>query len=339
MTPTQDEHDVRDWLHGTAERTPLRPLDSARLLERGRRGRLRRRLFASAGATATVAAVAVAATLLPDLNGTDRVAPAASPTPSKTATQRSGDFTPVPGVPHGEAALAQLSTEEATRRCLIRYPGIRRPLDSIFLRTGFPVRYTPAIGQRDQSCTIPGDSRPSAALVAAAVADPLPSTPAGILRNCSVLMWHDLTAWRVATFDRQPGVQLIAVVLSPSGKHVANCHLTPEGYRGTANYGTGVSGTWATATYGRQELEHFGGQGTQRCADSGSSNCMGWQYYDAGRVDSKIARIRVTAKNGRAHDIAVRDGWFAFAWADGNPSGGPDPTVMAYDAKGRQVFP
>jgi hypothetical protein len=355
-----DEDEARGVLRTLVEREHFEPIAPAPMLDRSRRTRRRRRWVTGGVAVAAVLTVSMGATLLPDLGEQSRGAEgAASPT---TADQP--PFMPLPGVPRGEAALVgsgregSLSAAEATRRCRLRYPGERFALDSSAaqtLRTGRIIQVHRG-DKRLIECQVPGDSRPSAAVVAAAAADPLPASDSGLLRNCSVQMWHDLTSWRIVARDRDPAGQVILIAVSPSGRYRADCHLATgplttfdgrdSGIRPTAPYA--AEKRWGTPEQLRQmALEHLGAQGSQTCGiQQGFQTvtrleCVGFVYHETAQIPQNVARVRFTAKDGRTHDVTVgEDGLYAFAWTDGSTRvGGLNLTVTAYDAKGNVVWP
>jgi hypothetical protein len=76
--------------------------------------------------------------------------------------------------------------------------------------------------------------------------------------------------------------------------------------------------------------------GFQTCSDP-TRKCAGWVYPVGGRVDPKITRIRITAVNGKHHEVMVKNGWFALYWGDGDSKGVPGATVTAYDRNGAVV--
>ena len=210
--------------HADADHTPHLDLDA--IVRTGDRRR-RRRQGALTGLVAAAAVVALVATMVPRPDARTPEPPAGSP----GRTTAAPDFTPLPGVPPGDQALADLGNAEVVRRCLLRgtrvWPDDQR-LGIAPQSTGLTV-ITNKVGERPRLCTIPGDSQPSAALVAAAAADPLPADDARLLRNCAVKIWHDLDGWRVLAKDTQPGVGTNLVALSPSRRFVLRCTLTARG--------------------------------------------------------------------------------------------------------------
>ncbi|GAA1581128.1 hypothetical protein GCM10009789_38740 [Kribbella sancticallisti] len=317
--------DVRDLgaqLHRLAATDPLDPIDATALLERSRRRKRRRRLRSIGGVTAGVAAVALAASLMPNLstaNDDPRVAGSVTPKPV-TITKAAGDsFTSVPGVPRGEAGLAgPLPMAETIRRCTLRYPQNKRPLKHKGQwAVGETLPYVLQPGDRPMMCTIPGGDKPSDQLVAAARRDPMPSSPAAQLRNCSVLFWSDLTNWRVVASETAPGVGTALMALSPSGRKVLNCQLGPKTGDNATPLGAGP-GIYPATNYDTAKIEPWIG-GHLDCPTYGVP-CRGFAYVGAGRVSPKVTRMRIEPTNGTpGHDVMVRDGWYAVAWfAKGN---------------------
>ncbi|WP_427886692.1 hypothetical protein ACQHIV_28255 [Kribbella sp. GL6] len=324
--------DIGAELRRLANTDPLDPIDGHDLLTRGRRSRRRRRLLSAGGGIVGVAAVAVAASLLPHA-GTASDQPAVSGPRTPATTAKQADFTAVPGVPRGEAGIGlKLSKADAMRLCEVRYPQYHQPF-----RANFPWRTTMTVMRQLTTgdpaaaslCTIPGGDRPSAALIAAAQQDPLPTTEAGQLRNCSVQFWSDLTKWKVVARETQPGAGASLIALSPSGRLVAECQLRTK-WTPAAESGSGI---YPVATLTPQPFDqNFDLPGGQQCATI--KPCPGWAYLDSGRVASNIARIRIEPVAGGKHDIPVTDGWYAVAWLNGNKQGLPDAKLTAYDKHG-----
>lgn len=324
-----------DRLAGT---DPLGPINATALLERGRRGKRRRRLFAGGGAVAGIAAVAVAASLVPNLGnaskepvvsktGTPTVAPA-------TVTALDRNFDSVPGVSRGEAAVGEkLTNAEANRRCKLRYPQIERTLMKADWYSGSTASYNRTAALPPLLCTIPGGDMPSADLVKIAKQDPQPSTEAAQLRNCSVLFWSDLSRWRVMASETAAGHSTTLLAISPSGRKVVSCNLGPELGDNAAALGSGPGIFPVELTERRPFDEHFLTSGGQVCRTGG---CRGWLYQDSGRVASNIAKIRIEpVRGGKVHDVPVRDGWFAVSWINGDPQGTASAKLTAYDKAGK----
>lgn len=334
-----DDQEIGAELRRLAAADPLDPISSASLLERGRRGRRRRKVFSTGGVVAAVAAVAVSAAVLPGLGSghvKDHGQVATTPTPTTpttptTARANSGLFTPLPGVPSGDAGLGQLTKKEADRRCVLRY-GRGGNMKNTSYRAGSLVLYVNAQGIPDtfRTCRVPGDSRPTAAAIAKAKGDPMPAGAAGQLRNCSVQFWHDLTNWKVVTSDTAKGAGISLIALSPSGRYAVRCQLEPT-FRATGT-GTGT-GITTVATDFLYNLDYVAFAGGRVCP---GTPCLGWHYLEGGRVSSDVARIRIQAKwSGQHHDLTVTDGWYALSWINGDPKGRMDATITAYDKNGK----
>jgi hypothetical protein len=333
--------DVRDLgaqLHRLAATDPLDPIDATALLERSRRSKRRRKLLSIGGVTAGVAAVALAASLLPNLGTANDPGVADSVMPKSDATtEAAGDsFTAVPGVPRGEAGLAgPLPMAETIRRCALRYPHNKRPLK---YKGQWPVgqtlTYVLQRGDRPMMCTIPGGDKPSDQLVAAARRDPMPSSPAAQLRNCSVLFWSDLTNWRVVASETAPGVGAALMAVSPSGRKVLDCQLAPKIGDDATPFGSGPGIYPATNYYDTAKIEPWIG-GHLGCPTYGVP-CKGFAYMGEGRVSPKVTRMRIEPTNGTPrHDVTVRDGWYAVAWfAEGNFTEW-GAKITAYDKAGK----
>ncbi|NEA34087.1 hypothetical protein [Streptomyces sp. SID13031] len=309
---------------------PLLQIDAIGLLERGRRGRRRRRVASISGLAAGVAAIAVGAALVPDIGAGHR-----EPAATSTATAEAL-FTPMPGVPQGEAALGLLSQKEAARRCAVRYSTIRLrdgdfPAWSAHASIGIPIPVPGGNPDQRPGCIIPGDSKPTAKAVALAAKDPVPQTADGQLRNCSVQFWHDLTKWRVVTTDRvNTTLNLLAV--SPTGRSAVNCTLRVSG--GEDFWGKSLRLSIRTAQ--EEELLPLASVGARGSSMFCPPNtCTSFTYNNFGRVDPAIARIQVKAQDGATHDIAVANGWFSIAWRHGLPDEQKKATLTAYDATGQ----
>ncbi|TCC52586.1 hypothetical protein E0H75_02150 [Kribbella capetownensis] len=327
-----DTQDVGAELRRLAKNDPLGPIDGTALLHRGRAARRRRRMLSAGGGVVAVAAVATAASLLPKVVATD---PEAGVAGTNTPVARV-DFTAVPGVPRGEAGVgAKLTEAEVARRCALRYPQIKRPIRTpSFAYSSATVFYQPQKGSPDAKCTIPGGDKPSAELVAAAGRDPMPTTDAGRLRNCSVLFWTDMTRWRIVASDTAPARATNLVAVSPSGAKFVDCTLVPRP-DGTATPDGSGPMVFASAVYAREAFDdkfaQFSVLGGQAC-----SECKSTYFSGFGRLSSAaIARIRVApAGSGNVHDIAVRDGYYALSWIDPDLREVGPVTLTAYDKTG-----
>src|SRR5262249_32932366 len=153
------------------------------------------------------------------------------------------------------------------RRCALRHPEVKKPLRGTGpSRSGDSLTYEVQNGEKFVACIVPGGGKPSAALIAAAAKDPVPATTAGQLRNCSALIWGDLTRWRVVASDqskRRATTSLVAI--SPSGRKVVACQLQPPrpgmptaNEEGNSRFIT--SGSY-TADKGSTQMELSGGFG------------------------------------------------------------------------------
>ncbi|WP_410786073.1 hypothetical protein [Kribbella sp. C-35] len=334
----EDVREVSAELHRLAESEELEPFDTGALLARGHRGRRRRKIVAVGGAVTGVAAIALAATLLPGLIQAGGKPPVAGDQ-SSTAL-----FESVQGIPRGEEGVGQRMTmAEAQRRCALRFPdekrGFEKPYDGPFV--GQRLSYTITIGQRMRMCTVPGGDKPTAALLAQVAKDPLPTTPAGQLRHCSVQTWVDVTGWRVTASARssETGASLLTAV-SPSGKTAIACEIdksTLDGgmiTQGTTlipldhlRYDSNVY-THATATAPAQLWTgvNIGG------------NKSGYTTLAWGRINGNATRIQLRMDAKTKTDVPVTDGWFAYYWkTPPTPAKIADLRITAYDRNGRIV--
>ena len=343
----EDVREISAELHRLADSEPLDPFDTAQVLRRGQRGRRRRKLLGVGGAITGVAAIAVAASLLPNVNSADDKPPAAK----DTRTQNAG-FGPVPGVPSGEAGADQRITKaEATRRCSLQNPGEKRPLQGATdgkARSGHLMMYEVENGQKYAQCTVPGGDRPSAALVAAAAKDPLPARMADKLRNCSVISWIDVTDWHVVASDQSKEMQKAAIVaISPSGHKVVNCELSaekgplPEMERSaTFTTLTNLNGSDPVLDPADKSVRadmYAAGGGGGGC-DKGICSTYGMTGW--GRVKSTAATtVRLRIGSGRAYEVPVgRGGWFTFTWTTkAKYKITEHPKVAAYDRNGKVI--
>ncbi|WP_328329326.1 hypothetical protein OHA70_05775 [Kribbella sp. NBC_00382] len=329
----QNDPEIGAELDRLANGDPLAPVDVTGLLQRGRRGRRRRRIASASGLAAGVAVIAVGAALVPDIGAAQRE-PAA-------AGAGAALFTPMPGVPQGEAALGKITRAEAERRCTIRY-GVQ-PLatfhPSVYRATmGLMSRVPGKKNMFGPGCVVPGDSKPTAAALAKVKADPAPRTADGQLLSCSVLLWHDLTKWRVVSTEQGAtdlGRVLRMLAVSPTGRSAASCDLPLSGQAMPLM----KSSTPSIRTAQNEPLMSLSGVGVYE--GSGQigckSNCTGWTYTNFGRVDPAITRIHFKAVNGATHDLTVANGWYALWWANGDPKSRRAATVTAYNASGRPL--
>ncbi|MEU4396203.1 hypothetical protein [Kribbella sp. NPDC023855] len=355
----EDTREVSAELRRLADAAPLDQFDTVTVLTRGRRGLRRRRILGAGGAVAGVAAAALAVTFIPNLTA----ATSEQPGVAGTETENS-QFSPVPGVPRGEdGAGQQITKEEAERRCALRYGGTKYPLeqytgDSAGFRSvsahGYDGRKSSELPGRF-GCLIPGGDKPSAALVAAATADPDPKTAAGQLRNCSVKAWVDMTKWHIQVSDRldqraegmfPPFRATLLIATSPSGKTAIICQ--PRGgerMEGKA-YGWGVTAVrldrpapddprvpWPDGTRA-QEIGAMFLQSSD-CNDTGKvcarSLPIGW-----GRAPADTAKVVVQVGSGPKYEAPFKDGWFVFTPLDKTSHASSDRmTVRAYDKNGK----
>ncbi|GAB2633853.1 hypothetical protein [Kribbella swartbergensis] len=330
----EDVREVGAELRRLAEAEPLDPFDPAELLARGRRGRRRRKVLTAGGAIAGMAVVALAASLLPDLGS-------AGDQPQVADHQAEQSlFEPVPGVPRGEAGADQPVTKaEAARRCALRNPGEKRPLRlGSNTESGRTVLYDIKIGETAEVrwCKVPGGDKPSAALVAAAAQDPLPTSVAGQLRNCSVQLWVDLTGWKVMASDQSRSLGSVLVAVSPSGRKAVACYLSSTRPAGPA--GPGANSMFVTLDSLDQSDPIFTPATASRRADlfaggGGGSTFAGW-----GRVASNASRIVLQLGPGPGHEVPVDDGWFAVSWQKpGNANKVSPLKITAYDKAGKVI--
>ncbi|MEV8377764.1 hypothetical protein AB0P21_33805 [Kribbella sp. NPDC056861] len=344
----EDTRTVSAELHRLTDAEPLDHFDTATVLTRGHRGLRRRRFLGAGGAIAGVAVVALAVAVIPNLTpGGDE--------PGVAGTENS-QFSPVPGVPRGEDGAAQrISKQEAERRCSLRYPGVETSLKGT---TGFrsvsSQFFAPKGGGSGGPyfCTIPGGDKPSAALVAAAKADPLPKNAADQLRNCSVNAWVDMTKWHIQVSDRlnleseknyRGFSRALLIATSPSGRTAIACQLPTDEVRGSG-YGWGVTalrlddlGTdypriqWPDGSLGK-EIATILPEGTD-CEGTvcGRSLPSGW-----GRAPVGTAKIVVQIGSGPKYESPLEGGWFAFTALDKNShSSNESLKVRAYDKDGK----
>jgi hypothetical protein len=341
----EDVREVGAELHRLAESEPLDPFDTGALLARGRRGRRRRKILTLSGAVAGVAVIALAATLLPNLGAAGK-----QPEVAKDQAQESL-FEPVPGVPGGEASVGKpMTMAEAERRCAQRFADETRSLQKPHEgpRSGQRMSYQVVIGDRMRMCTVPGGDKPSAALLAEVAKDPVPTTAAGQLRNCSAQTWVDVTGWRVMASARSSRLETaLLVAVSPSGRTAISCEINEGSLDGgTVSQGTQLMVlndlrydnnviTPATATKPAEQwsLLNIGGIG---CAGTPCRKLYathGW-----GRINGDATRVRLQMDAKTKTDVPVTDGWFAYNWVTPPTAAGiSDLSIVAYDEGGKVV--
>ncbi|NEA30633.1 hypothetical protein [Streptomyces sp. SID13031] len=336
-----DVREVGAELHRLAEAEELDAFDSGALVQRGRRGRRRRKLLTAGGAVAGVAVVALAASVLPNLGGEgNQVGVAGHPGQSSL-------FEPVPGVPSGEAGAGQTITKaEAARRCALRYPKEKRPLqgEGDHPKSGQVAMYKTAIGEKYAVCTIPGGDKPTAALVAAAAKDPLPTTAAGQLRNCSVETWVDLTGWQLMAVDQSKRLATTSLVaVSPSGRKAVACQLgSKEEWTEVGDFQFLTLGSLdpnepvLAPAKGSQHADLYAGGGGGGGFCPGTPCTNDYHFTGWGRVSSKATKVVLQLSPGATHTVPVKDGWFAVSWL--TPGVGKFATKLtAYDKTGKIV--
>ncbi|GAA1581309.1 hypothetical protein GCM10009789_38970 [Kribbella sancticallisti] len=344
----EDTREVSAELRRLVDSEPPDHSDTGAILTRGRRGLRRRRLLSAGGAVAGVAAAALAVTFIPNLTTADE-----EPGVASTQTENP-QFSAVPGVPRGEDGAGQrISRQEAERRCALRYPGPKYPLmahtgRSAGFRSVSTGRYdmrkgpVPA-GHPGGPCMIPGGDEPSAALVAAAKADPFPKNPADQLRNCSVDAWVDMTKWRIQVSDRLEQApeerypafkESVLVAISPSGKTAISCGTMGVTAVRLDDLGTDYPRIeWPDGTLGREIAAML--LGSFDCDPTGKfcdrSLPMGW-----GRAPENTTKVVVQVGSGPKYEAPLNDRWFAFTALDKTKHSSRDRmTVRAYDKDGK----
>lgn len=357
MSDTDDE--IRTLLRQMADDEEFEPVPLVPLMTRGRRGLFRRRVFTTVVAGAAVAAVAMAASTLPNLAGPRQEPPVAA-------------STRLPGVQPGDAALQPVAMTEALRRCRLQWSAVAgqdvgaiSPTSTFVPQkyttevsgTAYPGRVQTVINTRSQvfSCLIPGDYEPPATDLALAAGDAaLPTDDAGLLRRCSTTFWHDLSGWQVVARQVDGNTLAQAVVLSPSRRYVAHCTVTAPTLREAILDGPAkrpaieaieVIASPAPTTTARQYNVStladsvFGVEGGSACAKD-TKRCSSWLFYGSGRTPAQVNRMELQA-GGKVESIEVTDGWFAVAFevavtdAAGRP--GKIGPLTAYDDNGAMI--
>jgi hypothetical protein len=204
------------------------------------------------------------------------------------------------------------------------------------------VSYQSKSGDRDglHFCNVPGGDKPSATLIAAAAKDPLPDTTAGVLRNCSVQAWVDLTGWRVMASDRYESKRFasaIVVAVSPSGRKAVACNLVPPPPQESGHKADVANNRFFTLdALDKDDPYLLPVKGSARAdlfsAGGGKSTYTGW-----GRVASNATKVQLRLGSGPVHEAPVNDGWFAIARANPTEAGGDFGVLKAYDKAGKLV--
>ncbi|GAA1681290.1 hypothetical protein ACFTSF_34120 [Kribbella sp. NPDC056951] len=340
-----NDPEVSAELHRLADAEPLAPFDTTAVLTRGQRGVRRRRYLTVGGSIAGVAAIALAATLLP---GNSQ----AGEPPVAGEQKKEVWFEAVPGVPRGEASVGQrLTAAEANRRCGVKFndPKIKlsTPYDGPF--SGQALTPKPEVGQRMLTCIVPGGDKPTQALLDQVKKDGVPKDPAAQLRNCSVQAWVDMTGWSVKATTRSSRIekgygeiaQAMVIAVSPSGRVAIACEIGDRSIEGghmrngttllvldKLRYDSNIL-TPATKT---QPAQHWTGNNIGGNAEGGYDP-VAW-----GRLNGGVTRIQLRMDDKTKLDIPVTDGWFAYCWETG-PTKAPMKsfTVTAYDKDGKVV--
>ncbi|MFI5730183.1 hypothetical protein ACIA49_08700 [Kribbella sp. NPDC051587] len=335
-----NDPEVGNELHRLAHAEPLTDFDTNAVLARGRGGLRRRRLLGVGGGIAGVAAIAVAAAFLP---GNTQAGP-------PVAAEQS-QFDPVPGLPRGEEALFKdLPKQQVTELCALRNPGAKLKLKGDSYRVGNRLSFDFKPGTRgDNLCQIPGGDRPTAKMIAESKADPLPKTEAGLLRNCSIQTWVDVTGWRIVASDRNEAVRTAEVVaLSPSGRSAMACaiYAAPTWYPfGSRSDNTlfmrmqqlGSSDPILVPGKGEKWAELIaGGSGTAASCDDKLRKCYNDGYAQWGRAPANAVSVKVSL-DGKSHTQPVNDGWWAVVWQTPTRQPQEYPKLFAYDKNGKIV--
>ncbi|MFI5729490.1 hypothetical protein ACIA49_05160 [Kribbella sp. NPDC051587] len=337
-----NDPEVSGDLRRLADRHQPQPVDLDAVLARGRRGLRRRRYLSAGGSVVGIAAIALTAASVPGWTAAKQNAQPAG------VQSENSQFSPVPGVPRGEAGADQhLAKDEATRRCALKTPNEKVLLRGSKFRSGWKAMSDAKPGVKFMECTVPGGDRPSPALIKAAAKDLVPTSTADKLRNCSVAAWVDVTHWRVVASDEIKGKAASLVAVSPSGNKAIGCEL--ERYPVAMPPGAETS-TWFLTLDKLGESDpvfdpasgsdyrdvYLGGGSGGPC---GATSCKGWNESGWGRVSSKAVKVSFRIGNLPAYTVPVgADGWFAYTWNEkGSYPRNQYPKVTAYDSHGKVV--
>jgi len=341
-----NDPEVSTQLHRLADAEPLTEFDTTAVLTRGRRGLRRRRLLSAGGGIAGVAAIALAATMIPNLSS-------AGGPPVAGEQKQNALFEPVPGVPAGEASVGQKLTEaEATRRCAMKFnePGLKlaKSYDGPF--SGQEVMPQPEAGQRALTCIVPGGDKPTQALLDQVTKDGVPKDTAAQLRNCSVQAWVDMTKWSVKAttwshrIEKGYGAidQAMVIAVSPSGRVAVACEIGQNSLKGgLMRNGTNLmvldhlryDNNVLTPATKTQPAQHWSGNNI-------GGNASGYDPVGWGRING-ATRVQLRMDDKTKLDIPAIDGWFAYCWETGPTKakiGDFTATVYGKDGKVLKTF-
>jgi hypothetical protein len=208
-------------------------------------------------------------------------------------------------------------------------------------KSGKMLSYRAKLGDKTEVyfCNVPGGDKPSAALIAAAAKDPVPDTPAGMLRNCSVEAWVDMTGWRVMASDHYESKRFssaVVVAVSPSGRKAVACNLMPVPPQETERVNTANNRFFTLDALEKDNPYLLPVEGSAR-ADLFSAGGSKSTYTGWGRVASNATEVRLQLGSRPGYAVPVNDGWFAIAWAKPTEAGGDFGALKAYDKDGKLV--
>jgi hypothetical protein len=240
---------------------------------------------------------------------------------------------PLPDV--DAAALATRGRRGVRRRRILSAAGLGITVAAVAAAaTAVPL----ALGGHDSS---PG---PASGPSTKAVPTRAPTGDALLLKQCGAKVRADLTGWRIMAKAVEPGYLTTVLALDRAGKRTAECYLA--GPRLPWDIPSGWNRIWA-AKAPQTDVEevhipqrgdiprHMFEQGTETCAADRLSGCVGFLFYETGRLPQNAARIHAVAANGRGVDVPVVDGWYAVAWGDREPRGMRPVRWTVYDARGK----